>query len=107
MHGWKDVFKVEYNDAHKFASKLRGFLLLCESTRSAIYGSQKFDYHKWPNVLVDEVKGNPCNFEAYLCRSLYSIATTSFFPYAFYNKRLQMLFEDQIDRSRATCSFKF
>ena len=24
-HGWKDVLKVEYNDPHKFASKLRGF----------------------------------------------------------------------------------
>ena len=25
MHGWKDVLKVEYNDPHKFASKLGGF----------------------------------------------------------------------------------
>ena len=24
-YGWKDVFKVEYNDPHKFASQLRGF----------------------------------------------------------------------------------
>ena len=24
------------------------FLLLCKLTRSAIYGSQKFDSHKWP-----------------------------------------------------------
>ena len=24
-YGWKDVLKVEYNDPHKFASKLRGF----------------------------------------------------------------------------------
>ncbi len=23
-HGWKDVLKVEYNDAHKHASKLCG-----------------------------------------------------------------------------------
>jgi hypothetical protein len=23
--GWKDVLKVEYNDPHKMASKLRGF----------------------------------------------------------------------------------
>ena len=28
------------------------FLLLCELTRSAIYGSQKFDSHKWLTVLV-------------------------------------------------------
>ena len=43
------------------------FLLLCELTRSAIYGSQKYDSHKWPTVLVDEVEGKPCNSEAYLC----------------------------------------
>ena len=54
------------------------FLLRREETRSAIYGSQKFDSHKWPTVLVDEVKGKPRNFEAYLCRSLYSTFTTSF-----------------------------
>ena len=82
------------------------FLLLCKLTRSAIYGSQKFDSHKWPTVLVDEVKGKPCNFEACLCGSLYSTFTTSFYPYAFYNKRLQMLFKDQLDRSKATCSFQ-
>ena len=55
------------------------FPLLCELTRSAIYGSQKFDSHKWPTVLVDEVKGKPCNFEACLCGSLYSTFTTSFY----------------------------
>ena len=47
------------------------------------------DSHKWPTVLVDEVKGKPRTFEAYCCRSLYSTFTTSFYPYAFYNKRLQ------------------
>ena len=26
-----------------------------------------FDSHKWPTVSIDEVKGKPCNFEAYLC----------------------------------------
>ena len=30
------------------------FLLLRELTRSVIYGSQKFDSHKWPTVLVKE-----------------------------------------------------
>ena len=49
-----------------------GFLLRRELTRSAI------DSHKWPTVLVDEVKRKPRNFEAYLCRSLYSTITTSF-----------------------------
>ena len=73
------------------------FLLLCELTRSAIY--------KWPTVLVDEVRGKPCNFEACLCGSLYSTFTTSFYLYAFYKKRLQTLFKDQLDRSKATCSF--
>ena len=72
------------------------FLLLCEITRSAIYGSHNFDSHKWPTVLVDEVKGKPCIFEACLCGSLYSTFTTSFQPYAFYKKGLQTLFIDQL-----------
>ena len=75
------------------------FLLPCRLTRSAIY-------HKWPTVLVHKVKGKPLNFEAYLCWSLYSTFKTSFYPYAFYNKRLQTLFKDQLDRSKAMCSFK-
>ena len=96
-YGWKDVLKVEYTDPHKFASKLRGFPF---TVRTNTVG------HKWPTVLDDEVKGKPCNFEACLCGSLYSTFTTSFYPYAFYNKRLQSLFKDQFDRSKATCSFK-
>ena len=58
------------------------FLLLRERTRSAI-------------------TGRPCL--SYLCRSLYSTFTTSFYPYAFYNKRLQTLFIDQLVRSKAMC----
>ena len=55
------------------------FLLLCELTRSAIYGSQKFDSHKlWPTVLVDEVKGKPCRVIF-----VWIIVTTSFYPCAF------------------------
>ena len=54
------------------------FILRRELTRSAIYGSQSFDSHKWPTVFVDEVKRKPRNFEAHLCRSLYSTFTTSF-----------------------------
>ena len=38
------------------------FLLLCELTQSDIDGSQKFDSHKWPTVLVDEVKGKTVQF---------------------------------------------
>ena len=37
------VVNVEYNDLHKYASKLRGFLFTSSITRSAIYGSQIFD----------------------------------------------------------------
>ena len=39
------------------------FLIRCELRRSAIYGSQKIDSHKWPTVLVEEVEGKPRNFE--------------------------------------------
>ena len=49
------------------------FILGRELTRSAIYGSQKFDSQKWPTVLVDKIKRKPRNFEAYLCRSLPSL----------------------------------
>ena len=66
-------------------------------TRSAIYERQKFDSHKRPTVFVDEVKGKPCNLKAYLCGTLYSTFTASFYPYAFYNKLLQTLFKDQLD----------
>ena len=51
------------------------FLLPRRQTRSAIYGSQMFDSHKWPTVLVRKVKGKPRNFEANWCRSLYSTFT--------------------------------
>ena len=54
------------------------FFLRRELTRSAIYGSQKFDPHKWPTVFVDEVKGKPRNFERFLCGSLYSTFKVSF-----------------------------
>ena len=39
------------------------FRIRGEQTRSAIYGSQKFDSHKWQTVSVDEEKGKPRNFE--------------------------------------------
>ena len=81
------------------------FLLTRRPTRSAIYGSQILDSHKWPTVLVRAVKGKPRNFEANLCGSLYSTFKTSFQPYAFYNKQLT-LFIDQLVQSKATCSFK-
>ena len=60
------------------------FLLLFELTQLAIYGSQKVESHKRPTVLVYEVKGKLCNFEACLC--VYSTFTVSFYPYAFYKK---------------------
>ena len=79
-YGWKDVVKVEYHDPHKFAWKLRGFPFTVRTNTFGHYGSQKFDSHKWPTVLVDDVNGKPCNFEACLCGSLYSTFTTSFYP---------------------------
>ena len=38
------------------------FLLPPRLTWSAIYWSQIFYSHKWPNVSVHDVKGKPCNF---------------------------------------------
>ena len=92
MHGWKYVLQVEYNDPHKLPLNYMVFILLCKLTRSTVNGSQKFDSHKWPTILVDEVKGKPCSFEACLCGSFCSTFTTSFHPYTF-------------DRSKATFSF--
>ena len=68
---------------------------------------KSYDSHKWPTVLVDEVKGKPRIFEACFCGSLYSTFTTPFYPYAKKKKRLQTLIKDQLDRSKATCSFNF
>ena len=64
------------------------FLVLCELTRSAIYGSQKCDSHKRPTVLVNEIKGQLRNFEA--CSHMHFITNG---------------FKDQLDRTKATCSF--
>ena len=81
------------------------FLLPRRQTRSAIYWSQIFDSHKWPTVLVRKVKGKPRNFEANVCELLYYFLNI-FLTIRIYNKRLQSLFKDQLDRSMATCSFK-
>ena len=105
----ENYFKIPYNDPHTKISITRSctvFLLRRELTRSAILWSQNCDSTKWTTVFLCDVKGKPGNFEACLCGSLYSIFTTSFYPYAFYNKRLQTLFKDQLARSKATCSFK-
>ena len=88
----------------QLASNMRGFpFTLRTNTIGHLWESKS---HKWPTVLVRKAKGKPCNFEASLCGSLYSTYTTSFQPYAFYNKQLQTLFKDQLVRSKATCSFK-
>ena len=73
------------------------FLLRRELTRSAIMA---------PTLLVDEVKRKPRNFEAYLCRSLYSTFTTSFYPYALYNKRLHNVFQRPTRPIQGNGSFK-
>ena len=75
----KMFLKVQYNDSHKFTSKLRGILF---TLRTKTVG-----YFKWPTAFVDEVKGKPCNFEACSCGPLYSTFTASFYPYMFDNKR--------------------
>ena len=54
------------------------FLLPRRQTRLASYGSQTFDSHKWPTLLVRKVKGKPRNFEVNVCGSLYSTFKTSF-----------------------------
>ena len=48
------------------------FILLCKLTRSAILSSQNFCSTKWRAVFVHDVQQKPCDFEAYLCGSLYS-----------------------------------
>ena len=87
------------------------FLLPRRLTRSAIYGSQIFDWsqicdsHKWPTVLVRKIKGKPRNFEANLCGSLYSTFQTSSQPDAFYKKQLQTLFIDQLVKEHYRIGF--
>ena len=59
---------IEYNDPHKFFSKF--FLLLCELTRSAIYGSKKIDSHKWETVhtFTHNLNGrNKGHYESLIC----------------------------------------
>ena len=56
MHMGRDDVKVKYNDPHKYASKLRGFLFTSSTNTVGHYGSQTFDSHKWPTVFVRDVK---------------------------------------------------
>ena len=73
----KRFLKVEYNDPHIHASKLGGFPFTSSTnTVGHFLGVKVFD--KWPTVLVFKVKRKPRNFEANLCRSLYSTFTISF-----------------------------
>ena len=79
-------------------------VLLLRTTRSTIDGSQKIDSHKWPTVLIDEVKGKPRN-SSDTCVVRYILLLKYLSNHVFYNKRFQTLFKDQLDRSKATCSF--
>ena len=56
-----------------------GFLLLCDLRRSAIYGSHKFDSHKWPTVLVEEVESVRTHLTwcAITCKLIHTILTCS------------------------------
>ena len=69
-------------------------------TWSAIYGSQICYSHKWLTVLVRKVKGKSCSFEANLCASAILLLKHIFNHNAFYNKRLQMLFNNSTDPRR-------
>ena len=89
MHGWKDVLKVEYNDLHKYASKLRGFLLPRRLTRSAISWSQLFYSNNWLNVLVRKAKKEKIVWIILLKRCILT------------------LFKNQLERSKAMCSLFF
>ena len=71
----------------RWSLKCTVFHLPRRLTRSAIYGSQNFDAHKWPTVLVRTVKGKPRNFEA-----LYSTFKTSFYTYAIKKKKITNAF---------------
>ena len=82
------------------------FLLRRELTRSAIYASQQFDAHKWPIVLVDEVKIKPRNFEAHLCRSFILLLQHLSNRMHFITNGYRTLFKDQLGRPKATCSFE-
>ena len=81
------------------------FLLPRRQTRSAIYGSQNFDSHKWPTVLVRTVKANLA-ISRQTCVDHCSLLLKHLSNLAFYTKWLQTLFIDQLVRSKATCSFK-
>ena len=63
MHIWLERYlEVEYNDPHKYHSKLYGFPFTSRTNTVAIYGSKKFHSHKWPIVLVDEVNRKTVQF---------------------------------------------
>ena len=51
----KNVLKVEYNDLHKYASKLRGFPFTLRTKTVGILWSHKCDFTNWHAVLVHDV----------------------------------------------------
>ena len=82
------------------------FLILCELTLSAIYGSQKLDSHKLPTVLVVKVKRKPRNFKAFCVDHCILLLQHLFTHMHFITNGYKMLFKDQLVRSKATCSCK-
>ena len=84
----------------KYALKLRGFPFTSSTKHVQPFMGVKLT-PTWPTVLFRNVKGKTCNFEANLCGSLYSTFELSIVPYAFHNKRVQMLFNDRPVRSKA------
>ena len=59
----------------------------------------------WRAILWSQIVHKTIQFRDIFAWILYSTFKTSFWPYAFHNKRLQTLFIDQIALSKATCSF--
>ena len=83
------------------------FLLPRRLTQSAIYGSQIFDFHKWPTMLVHKVKGKSRNFEANLCGSLYTTFKTSFQSYAFITNSYKRFLETNSSDPRQQVPLSF
>ena len=82
------------------------FLLPRRLTRSAIYGGQIFDSHKWPTVLVRTVKENHA-ISRQICVDHCILLLQHLSNHMhFITNGYKRFFIDQLDRSKATCSFK-
>ena len=90
----------------KHASKLYGFLIRCELTRSAILWSQNFDSTKIADSVCSRRKRGNRTILRDSCDDHSILLLNNLSNHVFHNKRFQTLFNDQLDRSKAMCSFK-